>query len=84
MSTPLAGPELKPQSGTVKRLVMFLHGVGADGNDMLSLAPLLDLPDTQFFSPNAPFAFDMAAVLARARETSTLASPPTCGGDRAW
>ena len=56
----LKGPELAPASGSVKRLVIFLHGVGADGNDLLSLAPMLGLPDTQFVSPNAPFEFDMA------------------------
>jgi len=58
--TLLAGPELPPESGTVKRLVMFLHGVGADGNDLLSLGRMMDLPDTHFFSPHAPFKFDMA------------------------
>lgn len=58
--TLLRGPELNAASGTTKRLVIFLHGLGADGNDLLSLAPMLDLPDTHFMSPNAPFACDMA------------------------
>ncbi len=58
--TALNGPELAAKSGTTKRLVVFLHGLGADGNDLLSLAPMLDLPDTHFMSPNAPFACDMA------------------------
>lgn len=58
--TLLTGPELAPASGVVKRLVIFLHGVGADGNDLISLADMLDLPDTQFFSPHGPFPFDMA------------------------
>ena len=56
----LTGPERAAQSGTTKRLVIFLHGLGADGNDLLSLAPMLELPDTHFASPNAPFACDMA------------------------
>jgi phospholipase/carboxylesterase len=62
MSIHLQGPEHPPASGTVKRLVILLHGVGADGNDLLGLAPLLakDLPDTHFISPNAPFPCDMA------------------------
>ncbi|MBX9726250.1 MAG: hypothetical protein K2X09_03200, partial [Rickettsiales bacterium] len=58
--TALSGPELKAQSGITKRIVIFLHGLGADGNDLLSLAPMLDLPDTHFMSPNAPFPCDMA------------------------
>lgn len=56
----LKGPELGPRSGTAKRLVIFLHGLGADGNDLLSIGPMLDLPDTHFASPNAPFPCDMA------------------------
>lgn len=58
--TLLQGPEHAPESGNVKRLVIFLHGLGADGNDLISLADMIDLPDTQYVSPNAPFACDMA------------------------
>jgi phospholipase/carboxylesterase len=56
----LHGPELKAASGVTKRLVIFLHGLGADGNDLLSIGPMLELPDTHFASPNAPFPCDMA------------------------
>jgi phospholipase/carboxylesterase len=56
----LTGPELASKSGTTKHLVIFLHGLGSDGQDLISLAPMLDLPDTHFISPNAPFACDMA------------------------
>ena len=58
--TLLSGPEMAPKSGTVKRLVIFLHGLGSDGQDLIGLAPMLQLPDTQFCSPNAPFPCDMA------------------------
>lgn len=58
MATPL--PELPPTTGTVRRLVIFLHGVGADGNDLLSLGEFFDLPDTHYVSPHAPQPFDMA------------------------
>ena len=54
----LKGPELAPRNGAAKRLVIFLHGLGADGNDLLSIGPMLDLPDTHFASPNAPFPCD--------------------------
>ena len=51
------GPRLAPASGgTAKSLVVFLHGYGADGNDLIGLgrewAGLL--PDTAFVSPHAP------------------------------
>ncbi|WP_071675217.1 alpha/beta hydrolase [Nioella nitratireducens] len=43
-------------SGRADSLVIFLHGYGADGNDLLGLAdPLSDhLPDTAFVAPDAP------------------------------
>lgn len=43
-------------SGEANSLVIFLHGYGADGNDLLGLAePLAQhLPDTAFVAPDAP------------------------------
>ncbi len=43
-------------SGDTKSLVIFLHGYGADGGDLLGLAdPLAEhLPDTVFVAPDAP------------------------------
>ena len=45
-----------PASGQAKSLVMFLHGYGADGADLLGLADVLapHLPDTVFMAPDAP------------------------------
>jgi phospholipase/carboxylesterase len=53
----LDGPRIMPASGgAAKQLVVFLHGYGADGNDLISLCnhwrPVL--PDAAFISPNAP------------------------------
>lgn len=44
------------KSGKARSLVVFLHGYGADGADLLGLAdPLADhLPDTVFMAPDAP------------------------------
>lgn len=59
----LSGPELAPASGGVARqLVVLLHGVGADGNDLIQLAPYFAraLPDAAFVAPHAPFHYDMA------------------------
>lgn len=52
----LTGPELAPRNGTPKQLVIFLHGYGSNGDDLMGLAPLMrdGLPDAQFLSPNAP------------------------------
>ena len=42
--------------GKARSAVIFLHGYGADGADLLGLADPLapHLPDTAFFAPNAP------------------------------
>lgn len=59
----LSGPSRPPASGgTPSRLVILLHGLGADGNDLIGLAPYWArlLPTAEFLSPNAPFPCDMA------------------------
>ena len=51
-----------PQDGApADSLVILLHGVGSNGRDLISLAPMLaqSLPRTAFVSPDAPFACDM-------------------------
>ena len=52
----LSGPSLEPISGKAKRLVVFLHGYGADGADLLGLADPLSphLPGVAFHAPDAP------------------------------
>ncbi|AMY69129.1 alpha/beta hydrolase [Frigidibacter mobilis] len=44
------------RSGTARSMVVFLHGYGADGADLLGLADPLapHLPDTVFLAPDAP------------------------------
>jgi len=59
----LDGPRYDPASGGApKQLVILLHGLGADGQDLIGLAPHWGhaLPDAAFASPNAPFPCDMA------------------------
>ncbi len=61
----LSGPTHAPASGgPAKQLVILLHGVGADGNDLIGLAPVLSqiLPDAEFLAPNGPEPCDMAPV----------------------
>ena len=52
----LDGPRLAPRSGTAKQLVVFLHGYGADGNDLIDIGRAWagPLPDAAFVSPHAP------------------------------
>ncbi|MCR9254545.1 MAG: alpha/beta hydrolase [Alphaproteobacteria bacterium] len=59
----LTGPSIMPASGEeAQSVVVFLHGLGADGNDLISLGDALAnvLPGTAFYSPDAPFPCDMA------------------------
>jgi phospholipase/carboxylesterase len=61
----LEGPNLAPAAGGAPRqLVVFLHGYGADGNDLIGLgrewARLL--PHAAFVSPNAPEPCGMAPM----------------------
>ena len=53
---PLSGPRLPPASGKATHLVVLLHGYGADGNDLIGLAPHWQrmLPTVAFVAPNAP------------------------------
>jgi phospholipase/carboxylesterase len=56
MPRPLDGPRLAPKSGQARQLVVFLHGYGADGNDLIDLGKTWGalLPDAAFVSPHAP------------------------------
>lgn len=59
----LSGPEQEPASSQkAKQLVVLLHGLGADGNDLFGLVPYFAsaLPDAHFVSLDAPYACDMA------------------------
>ncbi|MBM3528572.1 MAG: phospholipase [Alphaproteobacteria bacterium] len=56
MAAEIDGPRLQPRSGAAKRLVVFLHGYGADGNDLIDIGRAWQqlLPDAAFVSPHAP------------------------------
>ena len=61
----LSGPSAAPAAGGPPRqLVILLHGVGADGNDLINLSqPLAQaLPHARFVAPNAPEPCDMAPM----------------------
>ena len=52
------------EPGEAKALVILLHGLGANGLDLLGLAPhwAQAADDIAFVAPDAPFACDMAPV----------------------
>jgi len=61
----LNGPRLEPRAGgAARQLVVFLHGYGADGNDLIDIGrawqPLL--PNAAFVSPHAPEPCAMAGA----------------------
>jgi phospholipase/carboxylesterase len=60
----LDGPRIEPLSGKAKQLVVFLHGYGADGNDLIEIGRAWQgvLPDAAFVSPHAPRACGQAPV----------------------
>jgi phospholipase/carboxylesterase len=56
---PLDGPTSLPDGGRAARsVVVFLHGYGSNGADLMGLVPYWRgaLPDTVFLAPNAPQA----------------------------
>ena len=60
----LDGPRIEPRSGTAKHLVVFLHGYGADGNDLIEIGRAWQgmLPNAAFVSPHAPRPCGQAPV----------------------
>jgi phospholipase/carboxylesterase len=56
MAAELDGPRLNPRSGPARQLVVFLHGYGADGNDLIGIGREWQqyLPQAAFVSPHAP------------------------------
>lgn len=61
----LSGPEQPPAAGgQARQLVVLLHGVGSDGNDLIALAEPWSqlLPHAHFISPHGPAPYDMAPM----------------------
>ena len=61
MSKILSGPVKNSITGKKNKVVIFFHGYGADGNDLISLSDAFSntLPDAIFYSPNAPEKCEM-------------------------
>jgi len=64
----LEGPRLSPAAGgKAARLVVFLHGYGADGADLIDIGRAWSeaLPDTAFVAPDAPEPLPFEALGGR-------------------
>ncbi len=76
MASMLNGPRIEAKDRRPRRLVVFLHGYGADGNDLIELGHQWRalLPDAAFVSPHAP---ERCAASPMGRQWFPLsASPP--------
>ncbi len=64
MPAELDGPRLPARSGPAQQLVVFLHGYGADGNDLIDIGRAWQqyLPQSAFVSPHAPEPCGQAPV----------------------
>lgn len=60
----LDGPRFGPKVAGPAQLVVLCHGVGADGHDLIDLAPhwATALPHAVFASPDGPERYDMATM----------------------
>jgi phospholipase/carboxylesterase len=52
----LDGPRIAARSGPARQLVVFVHGYGADGNDLIEIGRAWEglLPHAAFVAPHAP------------------------------
>ena len=64
MAAELDGPRLEPRAGAARQLVVFLHGYGADGNDLVDIGRAWQgiMPQAAFVSPHAPEPCGQAPV----------------------
>lgn len=56
MASLIDGPRIAPKNRIAKQLVVFLHGYGADGSDLIAIGKQWQsiLPDAAFVAPHAP------------------------------
>lgn len=55
MSTPIEAPIEICQNNKPIASVIWLHGLGADGNDFVPVVEMLKLPNIRFILPHAPY-----------------------------
>jgi phospholipase/carboxylesterase len=82
MSAALDGPRIPAAAGRTSQLVVFLHGYGADGNDLIELGRQWRalMPEAAFVSPHAPER-SPAAPMGRQWFALSNRSPDDPAGD---
>jgi phospholipase/carboxylesterase len=75
MSAALDGPRIPAAAGRTSQLVVFLHGYGADGADLIELGRQWRalMPDAGFVSPHAP---ERSAASPMGRQWFALGNRP--------
>jgi len=60
----LDGPRWGPREGTAQQLVVLVHGLGADGHDLIDLAPHWAgaVPHAAFVAPDAPEHYELGGM----------------------
>ena len=53
MAAELDGPRLAPKNGPARQLVVFLHGYGADGNDLIEIGRRAGFLPRRLYRPRA-------------------------------
>lgn len=86
MTVALDGPRVAAANGRADSLVVFLHGYGADGNDLIELGRQWrgQLPGTAFVAPHAA---DRCAGAPTGRQWFALTGAPPddpSGADQRW
>jgi phospholipase/carboxylesterase len=86
MAKTMNGPRLDAKSGQTRQLVVFLHGYGADGEDLIEIGRQWRpwLPDAAFVAPNAP---DPCAMSPMGRQWFSLSNrrpDQVEGADERW
>src|SRR5271166_3490840 len=85
MSGALDGPRIAA-AGAAKRLVVFLHGYGADGNDLIELGRQWRglMPEAAFVSPHAPERAPGAPMGRQWFALSNRSPDDAAGGGERW
>ena len=86
MAEPINGPRLDAKSGQAKQLVVFLHGYGADGKDLIEIGRQWRpwLPDAAFVAPNAPEPCAMSPMGRQWFALSNRRPDEREGADERW
>jgi len=86
MADPITGPRLDAKSGRPKQLVVFLHGYGADGKDLIEIGRQWRtwLPDAAFVAPNAPEPCAMSPMGRQWFALSSRRPDDARGADERW